>query len=149
MRSKIFGLSMALAAASALAATFVAGSASAGEGAMLSGDAYETVEAQIERDGAAFLGPFVTTSAKCRKTSDSRGWILEPPRYGRAAVVERRGEIAYGEDQRYAYCNDLGVTGTMIRYAPARGFVGEDSFVFRVKFRDGEVRTKRVNVHVE
>ncbi|BDV34613.1 hypothetical protein [Methylocystis iwaonis] len=125
------------------------GPALAGTGELLSADASETVDANIERNGGALLGPFVTTSARCRKTADSAAWIIEAPRYGRAAVVKKRGEIAYGDEHRYAYCNDRPISGTMIRYRPARGFAGDDTFVFTLRFSDGEVRTKRVNVHVE
>ncbi|HEY8162930.1 MAG: hypothetical protein ACR650_14735 [Methylocystis sp.] len=142
MRSKLFSLCVAM-------GVIATGAALAGEGELLTGDAYETVNASIEHDGGALLGPFVTTSARCRKTADSRAWIIEAPRYGRAAVAKRRSEIAYGDDHPFAYCNDRPISGTMIRYRPAPGFVGDDTFVFTVRFVDGEVRTKRVNVHVE
>ncbi|WP_330082626.1 hypothetical protein [Methylocystis iwaonis] len=144
MRSKISRLFLGMGFACVVAAPSLAGT-----GELLSGDASETVDANIERNGGALLGPFVTTSARCRKTADSAAWIIEAPRYGRAAVVKRRGEIAYGDDHRYAYCNDRPISGTMIRYRPAAGFTGDDTFVFTLRFSDGEVRTKRVNVHVE
>jgi hypothetical protein len=121
----------------------------AGSGGLLSGDAYETVEAQVDRDGGVLLGPFSTTSAGCRKTGDSRAWVLESPRYGRVAIIKRKGEIAFEDGEPYAHCNDRPLSGTTIRYRPARGFAGDDTFVFRIVFPDGEVRTKRVNVHVE
>lgn len=125
-----------------------AGSAAA-NGELLSGDVYESVEAQVERDGSALLGPFVSTSSRCRKTADSRAWIIEAPRYGRASIIKKRGEIAFGDGAAYAHCNDRPIAGTTVRYQPMRGFVGNDSFVFTVRFSDGEVRTKRVSVHVE
>ncbi|WP_457796537.1 hypothetical protein [Methylocystis sp. S23] len=130
-------------------AFLAAGPALAATGELLSGDAYETVDTQVERDGGVFLGPFSTTSAGCRKTGDSRARVLESPRYGRVAIVKQRGEIAFGEGEPYAHCNDRPLSGTTIRYRPARGFVGDDAFVFQIVFPDGEVRMKRVNVHVE
>ncbi|QGM98599.1 hypothetical protein [Methylocystis parvus] len=144
MREKMIGGILAagltmLAAAPALAAS----------GELLSGEAYETVDAQVERDGGVTLGPFSTTSAHCRKTGDSRAWVLERPRYGQVSIVKRKGEIAFGEGEPYAHCNDRPLTGTTIRYRPYRGFVGDDTFVFTIRFPDGEVRTKRVNAHVE
>ncbi len=116
---------------------------------MLSGDAYETVDAQVVRNGVALLGPFATTSSRCRKTAEARAWILQSPRYGKASVIKRRGDIAFEEGKPYAHCNDRPISGTTVRYMPARGFAGEDTFVFRIVFSDGEIRTKRVNVLVE
>jgi len=145
MRKKIFGGLLAV----GISFAAMAAPAIAGNGELLSGDAYETVDAQVERDGGVLLGPFSTTSAHCRKTGDSRAWILERPRYGQVAIIKHKGEIAFEEGEPYAHCNDRALTGTTIRYRPSRGFVGDDTFVFTVRFPDGEVRAKRVNVHVE
>lgn len=129
--------------------TILAPPAIAASGELLSGDAYETVDTQVERDGGVFLGPFSTTSARCRKTGDSRAWIVEAPRYGRVAIIRQKGEIAFEEGAPFAHCNDRTLSGTTIRYRPYRGFAGDDTFVFQIRFPDGEVRAKRVNVHVE
>jgi hypothetical protein len=126
-----------------------AGAAVAGRGELLTGVPSDSVDTSVSRDGEVFLGPFSTVNARCKKTSDARAWIVEAPRYGRAFVGRQRGEIAYGEGQRLAYCNDRPLVGTTVRYRPARGFVGDDTFVYVLKFSDGEVRAKRVNVHVE
>lgn len=136
---RLLAIGILLSSAPALAAT----------GELLSGDAYETVDAQVERDGGALLGPFASTSHRCRKTSDAQAWITEAPRYGRAQIIKKRGEIAFEEGEPYAHCNDRPISSTTIRYRPYRGFVGDDTFVFTLRFSDGEVRTKRVNVHVE
>lgn len=121
----------------------------AGEGELLSGEASDSVAATVSSGGLVLLGPFSSIDARCRKTSDAQAWIVERPRYGRASAVKQRGEIAYGPEHHFAYCNDRPVVGTMIRYQSARGFAGDDTFVFVLRFRDGEVRAKRVNVHVE
>jgi len=123
--------------------------ASAAEGELLSGAASDSVATTVSSGGLVFLGPFSGIDGRCRKTSDAQAWIVEKPRYGRASAIKRRGEIAYGPQERLAYCNDRPIVGTTIRYQPARGFVGDDTFVFVLRFRDGEVRAKRVNVHVE
>lgn len=46
------------------------------------------------------------------------------------AIIERKGEIAFEGGEPYAHCNDRPLSGTTIRYRPARGYVGDDTFVF-------------------
>jgi len=144
--SRYFTIRMAAAIAVTLAS---AGMARAGGGELLSSDASESVETSVDAGGQVLLGPFSTTTHRCRKSSDAQGWIVDAPRHGRAYIKKSRGEIAYGEGERYAYCNDRPLTGTVVHYKPARGFTGDDTFAFVIRFRGGEVRAKRVNVHVE
>jgi hypothetical protein len=59
------------------------------------------------------------------------------------------GGIVLGSDNPlYARCSEHEIVGTTVIYTPRPSFAGEDSFSFRLRFVDGEVRRITVNVTV-
>jgi hypothetical protein len=115
---------------------------------LLSGAAEEVVQVHLTTGEEAFIGPFASVSKACGSLGSAKTQILQQPQHGFVAVARQRGAIAFSDDSPNAHCNDKPIVGAVVRYTPHDGFVGTDVFAFRVVFRDGETRTKWVNVDV-
>jgi len=115
---------------------------------LLSGAAEEVVQVHLGNGEEAIIGPFASVSKACGSLGSAKAQILRQPQHGSVAVARQRGAIAFGDDNPLARCNDKPIVGAVVRYTPPDGFVGTDIFAFRVVFRNGETRTKWVNVEV-
>lgn len=115
----------------------------------LTGARYQTLQASIKPGDLMRLGPFVSTASNCAKVGQAKARVLSAPLGGHIAIGSRAGEVYYGDDRKFPYCNGRPTAGTSVVYTTRPGFVGDDSFAFHLAFGDGEQRTIRVNVHVE
>jgi hypothetical protein len=137
----------------ALFALVLDGCVSSGGGSLagdtLKGEAQETVRAVTVKDGPVTVGPFATVGPSCTVTKQAKASVLSRPRFGAARTALAWGDLALAPaGPLYPRCNERKIVGTTVVYTPRPGFTGEDSFSFRLRFVDGEVRKITVNVTI-
>lgn len=118
-------------------------------GVTLKGEAQEAVKAVTVRGGAVTVGPFATVGPSCTVTNQARASVVSRPRFGVARTALASGDLVLAPDgPLYPRCNEHKIVGMTVIYTPRHDFTGEDSFSFRLRFVNGEVRRIRVIVTV-
>jgi hypothetical protein len=118
-------------------------------GETLKGEAQEAVKAVTIKGGTVTVGPFATVGSHCTVTNQAKASVLLRPRFGVARTALARGDLVLAPDgPLYTRCNERKVVGTTVIYTPRPAFTGEDSFSFRLRFVNGEVRRITVIVTV-
>jgi hypothetical protein len=118
-------------------------------GETLRGEPLETVRAVTVENGTVTVGPFATVGSSCTVMQQAKASVLSRPRFGAARTALAWGDVALAPTGLlYPRCNEHKIVGTTVIYTPRPGFTGEDSFSFRLRFVNGEVRRITVNVTV-
>jgi hypothetical protein len=118
-------------------------------GETLKGGADETVRAVTVKGGKVRVGPFATVGPSCTVTRQAKASVVSRPRFGVASTALASGDLVLAPGASlYSRCNEHKIVGTTLIYTPGPDFIGEDSFGFRLRFADGEVRRITVNVTV-
>jgi hypothetical protein len=118
-------------------------------GETLKGEAHEAVRAVTVKGGTVTVGPFATVGRSCTVTNQAKASVLSRPRFGVARTALAWGDVVLAPDgPLYSRCNEHKIVGTTVIYTPRPGFTGEDSFSFRLRFVNGEVRRITANVVV-
>jgi hypothetical protein len=118
-------------------------------GDTLKGEAQETVRAVTGTGGKVAVGPFATVGPSCEVTHQARVSVLSRPRFGVVRTALARSGLALAPGgPLYSRCNEHEIVGMMVIYTARPGFTGEDSFSFRLRFVNGEVRQITVKVTV-
>ena len=118
-------------------------------GETLKGEARETVSAVTVKGGTVTVGPFATVGPACTVTHQAKASVLSRPHFGVARSALAWGDLVLAPDAPlYTLCNEHKIVGTTLVYTPRPDFTGTDSFTFRLRFFNGEVRRITVNVTV-
>ena len=118
-------------------------------GETLNGKEDEAVRTVIVKGGKVAVGPFATVGASCAVTDQARASMLSRPRFGVVRTTLAAGDVVLAPSgSLYSSCNEHRMVGTTVIYTPRPDFTGEDSFSFRLRFVNGEVRRITVNVTV-
>jgi hypothetical protein len=118
-------------------------------GETLTGEAQETVRAVTVKGGTVTVGPFATVGPSCTVTHQAKASLLSQPHFGAARATLAWGDLVLAPDAPlYQRCNEHKIVGTTVVYTPRPSFAGEDSFTFRLRFVNGEVRRITVNVTI-
>jgi hypothetical protein len=117
-------------------------------GETLKGEAREAVRAVTVKGGTVTVGPFATVGPSCTVTHQAKASVLSRPRFGVARAALASGDLVLAPHGPLSRCNERKIVGTTMIYTPRPDFTGADSFSFRLRFVDGEVRRITVNVTV-
>jgi hypothetical protein len=103
----------------------------------------------IMRDKAAWLLPVYSLGEDCESEEVPTVSFPKPPDHGVASMEVRDRHTEYPAGSPLEKCNSLMIPMIVIKYAPAPGYVGDDTITIDEVFSDGKHKVRRVDVTVD
>jgi hypothetical protein len=91
---------------------------------------------------------FMTMDERCRPIRRPSGVLTEPPRHGTVRLATRNAKAEYGPGP-FRHCDGKVGPSLAFEYTSRAGYRGPDSFLVRIRYKDGEIRYERFNVAVD
>lgn len=104
---------------------------------------------RVESGKPTFLQKtFMTMDERCRPIRRPSGVLTEPPRHGKVRLATRKAEAEYGPGP-FQHCNRKVGPSLAFEYTSKAGYRGADSFLVRIRYKNGETRSERFGVKVD
>jgi len=102
----------------------------------------------LMKDKAAWLLPIYSVDEHCEPSAPTVTFA-KPPEHGVASFEVRDRHTEYPPGSPFEKCNALTIPMIVVKYAPAAGFVGEDTIAVDEVYPDGRHRVQRVTAAVD
>ncbi len=145
----MLGLGVALAQS---VAPQVPGAPPAGTPVVAAGEA-KVVKSEVERKGRigfeTFLATYLTLSKECKVGANPRLDITTPPKNGKLATRPNAINLRAVPGAPRGNCIGTSPFGLGVFYRADRRFKGEDSFVYRIVYPNGDAREVSAKVVIQ
>jgi hypothetical protein len=102
----------------------------------------------LKSDQTSTINFAVRLNPDCSSRAFAKIRVGKTPRHGQLEVRQQLGNPRFPEGTPYAKCNAKQVEGMAVRYTPASGFTGPDSFSFVEQADNGGETLFKINANV-